>query len=252
MNQNYRAPMKLLNDQIRVLLIGAGGTGSHLNRELIQLDTCLRQLNHKGLHVTIADGGVVTNANLSRQHFLPTQTGMNKAEAQVFIANNLYGRNFTAIPRQINPEDIGYKDFDILITAVDKPSVRFGIHQHRPTTGNVLWLDTGNDHTSGNIVLGHWCRTPQIPSICDLYDYSLLSDGDSEIKSCSSAESIGRQTLGVNATSARLAAQLLWNLVRNGEIDVHGAHFDTTTLESFPIHCNTKTWGMYGWSKTAA
>lgn len=65
-------PEAWLERPVRTVLIGAGGTGSHLVGALMALDHALRALGHPGgLQVTVYDPDRVSSANLGRQAFWP-------------------------------------------------------------------------------------------------------------------------------------------------------------------------------------
>ncbi|MBO8471748.1 MAG: ThiF family adenylyltransferase, partial [Bacteroidetes bacterium] len=71
----------LINPQhpVTVNVIGAGGTGSQVLTCLARFDTALRGLGHPGLFVTVYDPDTVTEANIGRQLFSPSDIGLNKA-----------------------------------------------------------------------------------------------------------------------------------------------------------------------------
>lgn len=261
MMKNFHLPKNWHTNRIKVLLIGAGGTGSHICRELIELDSALVALGHQGLHVTIADNGVVTNANLARQLFYPVDLGMNKAVALVNSANNLHGKDWRYIDEEIDVNcghEIRAVSPDLIITAVDKPSVRKNIATRTkvgtPEFERIIWLDAGNSDLQGQVVLGELVtssdESERLPHVCDLFDYSDLTDDESEIKSCSSEESLTRQSLGVNATAARIVSQLLWNLIRFMSIENQGAFFDCKKLSMEPIPICKDFWAMLGYEKS--
>lgn len=247
----YKLPESMLCKKLKVTVIGAGGNGSFLIEELISIDTCLRMLDPLcGLDVTVYDRGIVSYANLVRQKFFPTQVGTNKAEACIFNANNLHGKSWKYVADNFVPDEWcggeDYKSCDVLISCLDRPSTRYAISKMR-LSRPILWLDLGTNNRAGQIVLGELGSGRKLPNICDLYDYSGLSDEDALIKSCSAQESIARQDIGVNAMCARYGAQILSNLLRYGSIDVHGIHFDTRTLEAIPIHVSDADWALYGY-----
>ncbi|MDF9399069.1 PRTRC system ThiF family protein [Vibrio sp. 1180_3] len=244
----YKLPIHKLGKPVKVALIGVGGTGSALAQEIIRLDTTLLALDSQcGLDVHVYDGGTVTEANITRQTFFPTQVGVNKAEAVVWTANNLHGKHWHSYPVHANVEKLLGHQFDLIITALDRPSVRYQLSKLTPR-GHTLWLDMGNNATQGQVLLGEMGSTKYLPNICDLYDYSTLTDDDAEIKSCSAEQSINRQELGVNQFAARIGAQILWNLYRHGKIQSHGAYFDAKTLHVDPIFVDESVWAMYGYT----
>ena len=88
----------LINPQhpVTVNVIGAGGTGSQVLTCLARLDTALRGLGHPGLFVTVYDSDTVTEANIGRQLFSPSDTGLNKAQCLVTRVNNFFGNGWRA------------------------------------------------------------------------------------------------------------------------------------------------------------
>ena len=90
----------LINPQhpVTVNLIGAGGTGSQVLTCLARLDTALRGLGHPGLFITVYDSDIVTEANIGRQLFSPSDIGLNKAQCLVTRINNFFGNDWKAIP----------------------------------------------------------------------------------------------------------------------------------------------------------
>lgn len=87
---------------VTVLVIGAGGTGSQVVTNLARMDMALQALAHPGLHVTVFDPDIITQANIGRQLFSEAELGQNKAMAIVTRANRFFGttweRKVAAIP----------------------------------------------------------------------------------------------------------------------------------------------------------
>lgn len=244
----YSLPLDWHGRQLKIAVLGAGGTGSAIVlNELIRLDTTLQALDsHSGLLVDVYDGSVVTQANITRQTFFATQVGLNKAEAVIWTARNLHGKPWKAMPHNVESFSNQLHHYDIIITAVDRPSVRYQISQQR-WHKKILWLDMGNGHTDGQVILGELGKDKYLPTICDLYDFANYDDSDAERKSCSAEESIARQELGVNQFAARIGAQILWNLLRHGQIQSHGAYFDAKSLHVDPILIDEQIWAIYGY-----
>ncbi|PSU31662.1 PRTRC system ThiF family protein [Photobacterium lutimaris] len=256
MTNKLELPSNLINKEINITLIGCGGTGSHIGVcELTQLDSTIKALGGKGIMVTMVDGSDVTTANLSRQRFFPHQVGSNKAEALTFIANNFYQKEWQCVPQNLDPSTLTrhpcITGADIIITAVDSASFRYQLHQATKDypLRNKLWLDCGNDDVSGQVICGEMGCNRTVPCVTDLFDYSTIED-ESAAKSCSAEESIARQTLGVNATAARHASQLLWNIIRFGETDIHGVFFNCLEMTSNPLSVCEEEWAIYGYTPT--
>ena len=122
----------LINPQhpVTVNLIGAGGTGSQVLTCLARLDTALRGLGHPGLFVTLYDSDIVTEANIGRQLFSPSDIGLNKAQCLVTRMNNFFGNDWKAVP-DIYPAALKDARRDNLAT---ESRAGFGIQKPRNTT----------------------------------------------------------------------------------------------------------------------
>lgn len=88
----------LMNPQhpVTVNIIGAGGTGSQVLTCMARLDVTLRTLGHPGLFVTLYDPDTMTEANIGRQLFSPSELGLNKAQCLVKRINYFFGNTQTA------------------------------------------------------------------------------------------------------------------------------------------------------------
>jgi PRTRC genetic system ThiF family protein len=249
-------PVSWLERPVRVLLIGAGGTGSHLFGALIALDHSLRALGHPGgLHLTVYDPDRVTAVNVGRQAFWPADVGQNKAVTLVQRANLAMGLDWRAKPRTFQPRRDELAGYDLIVTAVDRARTRAEIgrraYRSRSQDGPVLWLDTGNSAHEAQIILGHW-RTARsatwIPNVFQLYpELAGLDDQAQRAPSCSAAESLARQWLPINRIVADVAQNLLWMLFRQGRLDLHGAVIHLATLSVRPLRADPQVWASFGW-----
>ena len=80
MRINHILPPDLLRHRaVRVLVIGAGGTGSAIVLGLPYLDQALRAHGQRyGLEVTLMDGDLVSDTNCIRQPFSISDIGQKK------------------------------------------------------------------------------------------------------------------------------------------------------------------------------
>lgn len=245
MSNTYNAPESFLSKKISIKLIGCGGTGGYIFRELLELNDLLLRLDHQGLQVTCYDNGVVREDNLGRQCFTEYELGMNKAKALVTHEHSL-GRcsDWGYLERAFVPSDA--RGADILITAVDHPMLRFEIGEHykESTSSKLLWLDAGNDDYTGQCVLGELGNHPDkmLPTCYDLWGEFYNQPDFVNIKSCSLQDALLRQRFGVNKTSARCAGQLLTNLLLSGQLNYHGVYFDVKSQIQDQIEINSEQW----------
>lgn len=220
---------------MRVLLVGVGGNGSKLLASLVRADTALRLLGRPGIRVVAVDPDTVSEANLVRQAFLPKDLGRNKAEALISRINLLYGRDWEWRARAFQPEDLEEVWPDLVITALDSGRARKEVLEaiqggwRRP-----WWIDLGNEERYGQVLAGNGSPEAPYPPVRE----PALLEGEDEGPSCSALEALLRQDLLVNDLAAVWAAELLWQILREGRPRYLGVYYDldrgTTRSVPFP------------------
>ena len=250
----------LINPQhpVTVNLIGAGGTGSQVLPCLARLDTALRGLGHPGLFVTLYDSDIVTEANIGRQLFSPSDIGLNKAQCLVTRMNNFFGNDWKAVP-DIYPAALKDARRDnlanIMITCTDNIKSRLDlwnilkavpVSEYRSHETPLYWMDFGNMQNTGQVILGTVPKKIRQPA-SKLYEtveslkvitryvkYARVKEKDSG-PSCSLAEALEKQDLFINSTLAQLGCNILWKMFRNGMIEHHGLYLNLSTMKVNPI-----------------
>ncbi len=82
---------------IRVLVVGAGGTGGAILMGLPYLDQAMRVWGHPyGLQVCMMDEDTVSETNCVRQPFLTSDIGQNKATVLINRINMFWGTKWSA------------------------------------------------------------------------------------------------------------------------------------------------------------
>ena len=113
---------------MRVLVVGAGGTGSAITMGLPYLDQALRVWGRfAGLDVLLMDADTVSETNCIRQPFSVSDIGQNKATVLVNRINLFWGTNWQAEPRDFDErtfERIQDTSIDFLIGCVDSRAAR--------------------------------------------------------------------------------------------------------------------------------
>ena len=236
------APTRWTTNVINIVVIGAGGNGSEVVDCLASFHVALRSLGHPdGLKVTVIDDSVVRESNVVRQRFWPCDIGQYKALALINRYNLNLGTEWLGLPFRFpsNETQRCMASADVVISCVDVNSARRAIGDYEGTIQrDAIWLDMGNAHRNGQAVLGalHKVLRRRFPSVIEEYP-EVESGADSNVKSCSVAESIASQDCLVNRTVATAAMNPLWELLRTGSTKKHWIMVNLETGEqgSYPF-----------------
>lgn len=249
-----QSPIVFLNGKPKILLIGAGGTGSELLSRLYKLHALLTNLGGESFDLTVADGDLVSEFNIGRQNFYHCDIGLNKAEVLVNRFNAFANTTWEYIDHYLEKDDFNSNignAYDLIITCIDNGRFRAEIGEHfKQDYSEALWLDGGNDSHTGQIVIGHLANhsNNKIPNIYDLFGSELKLSNDGDNPSCSTEEAIQKQTFGVNSQVAEIMSQLIWQLFRNQHIKQHIAYVDVSSLNVSSIDACKEQWKLYGYS----
>lgn len=239
---------------VTIYLIGCGGTGSQVLNNLARTHKALTMLGHPGFHVTVFDNDIVTEANLGRQLFAPSELGLNKATALVTRVNRFFGLQWQSKPQRYNLTNT-IIDCNIIITAVDNVNVRLQVGKlykgrrspssHSADKTNYYWLDIGNSKATGQIVLGTrgYIEQPKkttntvsfLPSITELFPDLKKHEDKDKTPSCSLAEALAKQDLFINSIIAQYAVNMIWKMFREASINYHGLFINLESMSTNPI-----------------
>ena len=147
-----------LEKPVKIVMLGAGGTGGHVAPHLYRL---LHTLN-RSVKIIIADGDIVEQKNLVRQNFIYADLGRNKAQVLAERYAPAFGMEISYIPEFIENEDTlieritpdkfrtglysnqHTEELDILIGAVDNNRSRRLCHNVFKKSENLIYIDSGN------------------------------------------------------------------------------------------------------------
>lgn len=249
----------LVSRQIKIAVVGAGGTGSRIIENLINLHRAMVALGHPGgIHVTLIDDDVVSAANVGRQAFYQCDIGTYKSLTLINRANMSLGDcQWKAVIDRIKPDSSGICNYDMVIGAVDNRSARFAILRALENAGGCrYYLDLGNRSADGQVLLGEVIGrhrktddVNRLPHIGEMFPELIDKTKDSEqddIPSCSLAEALQKQSLFINPAVSLFAATLLWNLFTKGEIEHHGAFVNLDQMTVMPIAVDPDVWKRFG------
>lgn len=243
---------------VTVFVVGAGGTGSQVITNLARMDMALQALGHPGLHVTVFDPDIITEANIGRQLFSEAELGQNKAMAIVTRINRFFGSTWVAeschypppVPDKENPSLA-----NILITCTDNVRSRLDLWRYlkgyRETNisneeSPIYWMDFGNAQLTGQVFIGtvrnkikqptsdEYMPVPKMNVITEEVKYSAVKEKDSG-PSCSLAQALEKQDLFVNSMLAQVGCDILWKMFKEGRTLYRGAYVNLNTLRVNPI-----------------
>lgn len=241
--------MKFAKDKpVKIVLLGAGGTGGHVAPHLYRL----LYAHTQPVKIIIADGDIVEEKNLVRQNFCRADLGQNKAEVLAGRYAAAFGMETCFVPHYIEsadelkhmlrPEHYRWVSHNgasrrehetlILIGAVDNNRSRQICHEVFETADSVVYIDSGNDRYTGQVVCGirKYGKTSYRP-VGKVFP-SILSDADkfpSEL-SCAEASVSAPQSIAANVMAAALVVGLVYNIVCTGDLTTRYATFSTKTM----------------------
>ena len=230
-----RKLLLLLPDNLHLVLIGCGGTGSWLAPHLVRITKLLTELHDRDVSLTFWDHDHVEPKNVYRQNFCQAEVGVNKATALAQRYGLAWGVNIHAIGQPFTGEFPFQREFagheTIYITCVDHNRPRQEVAQRCDRYGG-WWVDTGNRKISGQVSLGHafaegepsplrlpsvttWTPLPsvQFPDIWQDEEESIPEADDYSEMSCADLALVDEQGLSINHAVASATATLLTKML---------------------------------------
>src|SRR5271169_450039 len=256
MRIEHTLPPSLIHQRaVRVLVIGAGGTGSAIVMGLPYLDQAMRVWGHRyGLDVAMMDADTVSEANCVRQPFSISDIGQNKATVLINRINLFWGKNWSAIPNHFHARFFDRnqdKCPDLVFGCVDTRAARKAIEDSfsRALSRVGYWLDLGNNAASGQFVLGQPLnarnrrKADRLRTASELFpEISDPEAGEDPLPSCSAVEALDRQEPFINQTLALNALAMLGQLFRYGKLSYHGAFFNARTGQTSALPVDPALW----------
>ncbi len=240
-----------LEKPVKIVMLGAGGTGGHIAPHLYRLLHALE----RSVKVIIADGDIVEEKNLVRQNFISSDLGRNKAQVLAERYASAFGMEVMYVPEFIESEErlsqlvkpelywgkpyssLQHEGLSILIGCVDNNRSRRLFNEVFKKSPNLIYLDSGNGEHTGQVVCGirRNGRTYYKP-VGDLYP-DVLADTDkfpTEL-SCAEAAVSAPQSIAANIMAATAIVSYLYNILVLGHIEVRSVTFSTKTVNLKPV-----------------
>jgi PRTRC genetic system ThiF family protein len=240
---------------VRVLVVGAGGSGSAIVMGLPYLDQAMRVWGHPyGLEITLMDGDTVSETNCVRQPFSWSDVGQNKAIVLINRINIFWGTKWNALPvcfSEMTPGPNYDRDPDLLIGCVDTRAARSVIERSvfKRSSHVAYWLDLGNNASSGQYVLGQPLngrnrrKADRLRTVSELWpEITDATGGEDPLPSCSAVEALERQEPFINQALAASALAMLARLFRYGKLRHHGAFLNAATGQMSAIPVDPDLW----------
>lgn len=246
------------HNQLDIILVGCGGTGSWLAPSVARLVRLLRE-SGKTVSVYFVDPDIIESVNIPRQNFCDAELGQSKAQVLALRYGMAWGVDIIAIPERFDPDMVQwrYKRLSILVGAVDNAAARSAIastlqensHSKLP---HVWWLDCGNAKESGQVLLGSALDLDQmedafpalsgqnnqtaVPTFCTALPaptvqhpellVPLPEEIESSTLSCEQLAMLNAQSLMVNQRVAAEAADFLLRLTLTRDLRRFATYFD--------------------------
>ena len=244
-----RKLLLLLPDNLHLVLIGCGGTGSWLAPHLVRITKLLTELHDREVSLTFWDHDHVEPKNVYRQNFCQAEVGANKATALAQRYGLAWGVNIHAIGQPFTGEIPFQREFagheTIYITCVDHNRPRREVAQRCERYGG-WWVDTGNRKLSGQVSVGRafaegepsplrlpsvttWTPLPsvQFPDIWQDEEESNPEADDYSEMSCADLALLDEQGLSINHAVASATATLLTRMLVSHDLNYHCAYVST-------------------------
>lgn len=164
LNYNYlnAAPVLLKQNcpRFQFILVGCGGNGSHMADYISSAGIALSQQG-KEVDLAFVDPDSIEVGNIPRQRFSMAEVSLNKAEQLALRYGGFRGIKITTYPQMFDHGLFNYywNTVTIIVGCTDNGPARQEIAKALETNQTnevprVWWLDLGNNHQSGQVILG--------------------------------------------------------------------------------------------------
>ena len=233
---------------VNIVVIGCGGTGSKLIRDLCQaMAATKRLLPELPIMALLADHDVVEKKNRDRQNFTDYDVGQLKSVCLAERYTEAFGIPIKAVTKIVDSHDdlavlinsgfetevpltgVGhyrngsYGKDTLVITCVDNHQTRKLVSEYFLNHAPVYWLDLGNEATTGQFCVGfnspadrwnyEYISRFDLPCSTELFPDILEAAGDIKPSDLPCGEG-GAQELNVNAVMASTAMSWICSYFR--------------------------------------
>ena len=241
------------NDRPKLVVVGCGGTGSLVSEGLCRL------LINSDLMLMLVDFDRVEPHNLLRQNFFAGEVGKFKSQALAERLSRQYGRKigYSVMPYECDmfDEPMGAGMYHkamslIIIGCVDTVEARNSIADSMNANLNNWWLDAGNGHHSGQVLLGNTGKPDGLKESFDIASHAVTKlplpslqlpallippVEQTRPRDCAEAIEDDEQSPTINQAMAMLVVDFMYRLL-SGTLTNMGAYIDLDagTLQTVP------------------
>lgn len=224
-----------------IIQVGCGGTGCYIQYFLSRLLYSISEVPRT--RYVLCDGDLVENKNLCRQNFVESDLGQNKAEKLAVRYGNVYNLPIEYVDNYIEDQDTLRRllsanrsyDIPVLVGAVDNNASRQLFHQVFNTLDTIIYIDSGNDEITGQVVFGvKYNGDVLLPPLGDVYP-DVLEDHDTTFKSqvsCSEQVISKPQNIATNILAGQIVFGYLNDLLVRKTLSVHMTTFNSETMSA--------------------
>lgn len=237
-----------------VVLCGCGGSGSQAARTLCRVVYDLRRRGHHVPSLKFIDPDHVELKNVGRQMFTEGDIGHNKAVTLASRFNLAMGLGIVAYAEPFDAEKHASRYGTLVIGCVDNHLARLELSKARG-----LWLDAGNDRTSGQVCIGNTSDRAEaqrciksgqftyLPNAALLFPQLLEPEAAPAVEasppaaSCADLVETGDQALVVNDMIGIVVGEYVYKLLNRSPVTTFLTYVDTEALSmrSVPITSDT-------------
>src|SRR3989339_37589 len=225
-----------LYTHVRILQIGAGGTGSALVPLLARLIASEREMTFEYL---IVDGDRVSISNIVRQNFIKSDIGKPKAEVLTQRYGSAFGVNLSCISKYYNEETaekVKLNVFDIVVGCVDNNKARAFISSELSKIDNnynrPLYIDSGNELIGGQTFIQGMLKDSYFgPKLIEQHP-EIANQDDKAERSCTANLANGTQRLTTNQTAAVFLFNVIDQYIHKVNIPYYEINWTTSNTVS--------------------
>ena len=257
------------HSKLRIVIVGAGGTGSFAAPAIARLVYELKE-NGKAVEVMIVDPDIVESGNIPRSNFCAAEIGRSKAQTlaeRITMAWGIEAASSCEVfdsERHLKQSASDYRNLTILVGCVDNHHARRELHRaidedrgYRSSEAPGLWwIDGGNGKSAGQVLIGsttkrlkpedHFtgtsiCHSLPAPSIVhpDLLEDQepLRASPQAANVSCAERIRLGEQSLNINQRVAVEIAEMLTSMLLTRSLKRFATYFDLDCGTSRSLYC---------------